>query len=89
MNSQVFLKEPSAELQGQSERRKGYARELLKQALVKARGLGIDLALVVCDAVNTASERTIRGNGGRQIEDFVEPDGNVIRRFWIETGSGQ
>jgi predicted acetyltransferase len=43
--------------------------------------------LVVCDAVNTASERTIRKNGGLEDSEHVEEDGNVIRRFWIETGS--
>ena len=70
-----------------SERRKGFASELLQQALQKAGELGIEQALVVCDAVNTASERTIRKNGGLEDSEYVEEDGNVIRRFWIETGS--
>ncbi|WP_342420445.1 GNAT family N-acetyltransferase [Paenibacillus sp. FSL E2-0178] len=68
-----------------SERRQGYASELLKQALLKAAELGIEKALVVCDAVNTASERTIRKNGGVEDSEYIEEDGNVIRRFWIET----
>ncbi|AIQ55681.1 GNAT family N-acetyltransferase [Paenibacillus borealis] len=68
-----------------SERRQGYASELLKQALLKAGELGIEKALVVCDAVNTASERTIRKNGGIEDSEYIEEDGNVIRRFWIET----
>lgn len=70
-----------------SERRKGYASELLRQALLKAGELGIEKALIVCDAVNTASERTIRRNGGLEDRSYTEADGNIIRRFWIETGS--
>lgn len=68
-----------------SERRKGLATELLRQALLKAGGLGIPRALVVCDDSNIASERTIRRNGGVEDNSYVEEDGNVIRRFWIET----
>ena len=68
-----------------SARRRGYATELLKQALVQAAELGIDKALVICDAVNTASEKTIRKNGGVQDQSYTEEDGNVIHRFWIET----
>lgn len=68
-----------------SQRRKGYATELLRQALLKAGELGIEKALVVCDDVNIASERTIRRNGGREDNPYTEEDGNVIRRFWIET----
>ncbi|WP_405106039.1 GNAT family N-acetyltransferase [Paenibacillus sp. FSL K6-1217] len=70
-----------------SARRQGYASELLKQALHKAGELGIEQALVVCDAANTASERTIRRNGGIEDKETIEADGNVIRRFWIRTPS--
>lgn len=68
-----------------SARRQGYASELLRQALIKAGDLGIERALVVCDAVNTASERTIRKNGGIEDHEYIEKDGNVIRRFWLDT----
>ncbi|MFC3750317.1 GNAT family N-acetyltransferase [Paenibacillus sp. GCM10012306] len=66
-------------------RRKGYATELLKQALVKAQELGIDKALVLCDAVNTGSAKTIANNDGAEDEPYTEEDGNVVRRFWIQT----
>jgi predicted acetyltransferase len=66
-----------------SERRKGYAVKLLSQALHKAGELGIDRALVVCDAANVASEKTIRANGGIEDSSFTEEDGNIIKRFWI------
>lgn len=65
-------------------RRRGYATRLLALALEQCRGLGIQRALVVCDSDNAASERTIVRNGGVRDEDYVESDGNVIRRFWID-----
>ncbi|MGD2274380.1 GNAT family N-acetyltransferase [Bacillus wiedmannii] len=67
-----------------SERRKGYATKLLELSLEKMKELNITKALVVCDEVNTASEKTILHNGGLRDDDFIEEDGNVVRRFWIE-----
>ncbi|HDR7895352.1 GNAT family N-acetyltransferase [Bacillus pacificus] len=67
-----------------SERRKGYATKLLALSLEKAKQLNITKALVVCDEVNTASEKTILHNGSLRDDDFTEEDGNVVRRFWIE-----
>jgi len=66
-----------------SERRKGYATQILALSLLKAKELGIDKALVVCDATNLASERTILKNGGLADESFVEEDGNIVNRYWI------
>jgi len=66
-----------------SERQKGYATKLLALALHKTKELGIPKALVVCDATNIGSERTIRNNGGVEDVDFIEEDGNVLKRFWI------
>ncbi|MGE7880412.1 GNAT family N-acetyltransferase [Bacillus sp. NPDC094077] len=67
-----------------SERRKGYATKLLELSLEKTKDLNIKKALVVCDEVNTASEKTILHNGGLRDEDYIEEDGNIVRRFWIE-----
>jgi predicted acetyltransferase len=67
-----------------SERRKGYATKLLALSLGKAKELGIAKVLVVCDESNVASERTILKNGGIPDTVFVEEDGNVVKRFWIE-----
>ncbi|MGQ0514617.1 GNAT family N-acetyltransferase, partial [Bacillus sp. D-CC] len=53
-------------------------------SLEKTRELNIEKVLVVCDEVNTASEKTILHNGGVRDDDFTEEDGNVVRRFWIE-----
>lgn len=67
-----------------TERRNGYATVLLSLALEKAKALGINKVLVVCDEGNVASEKTILKNGGIQDSSYVEESGNVIKRFWIE-----
>lgn len=68
-----------------TERQKGYATKLLAMALEKTQGLGIKKVLVVCDEGNIASEKTILNNGGIPDTIFTEEDGNVVKRFWIET----
>ena len=66
------------------ERWKGYATKLLELSLIEAKKLGINDVLVVCDAGNVGSERTIIKNGGRPDTDYIEEDGNVIKRYWIK-----
>ncbi|MFC3345398.1 GNAT family N-acetyltransferase [Paenibacillus abyssi] len=66
------------------ERRKGYATRLLAFSLEEAKKLGINKVLVVCDAHNIASKKTILKNGGVPDSDYIEEDGNIINRFWIE-----
>jgi predicted acetyltransferase len=66
-----------------SERKKGYATELLKLALLKAKDLGITKALLTCDKDNLGSSKTITKNGGiLASEDIV--DGVEIQRYWVE-----
>ncbi len=67
-----------------SARQKGYAKKLLTLSLEKLKELGVTKVLIVCDEWNIASEKTILYNGGRRDEDFIEENGNVIRRYWIE-----
>jgi predicted acetyltransferase len=67
-----------------SERQKGYATKLLKLSLEKAKELGINKVLVVCDANNIASEKTILNNNGIRDEDYIKEDGVVIKRYWID-----
>lgn len=67
-----------------SQRRKGYATAILEQSLQKTRELGLNRVLVVCDKGNIGSEKTIVKNGGVFESEFIEEDGNVVRRFWIE-----
>ncbi|WP_070119365.1 GNAT family N-acetyltransferase [Bacillus marinisedimentorum] len=67
-----------------SERRKGYATRLLALSLEKAGEIGIGKVLVVCDEDNIASAKTIQNNGGVPDDDYVEEDGNIVKRFWID-----
>jgi predicted acetyltransferase len=67
-----------------SERRKGYATKLLALTLDKTKELGIQKVLVVCDEGNVASEKTILNNGGIPDTSYVEEDGNIVKRFWIQ-----
>jgi len=61
-----------------SERRKGYAKEMLRQSLEEARKLGLDKVLVTCETDNIASAKTIQSNGG-VLEDTRENK----QRYWI------
>ncbi|HEY1761486.1 MAG TPA: GNAT family N-acetyltransferase [Acidimicrobiales bacterium] len=66
-------------------RRKGYATEILRQALVVIRAEGVDAVLVTCDEDNVASARTIERNGG--VFDSISPPScgevETVRRYWI------
>lgn len=67
-----------------SERRKGYAKEMLKAALVLCREIGIDKVMITCAADNVGSERTILANGGVYEYTVHEPKKNTyLKRFWI------
>lgn len=68
-----------------SERRKGYATEMLRQCLEKAKRAGLVRVMVSCDKNNLGSERTILANGGVfQCEVTAEGENEPIKRFWIE-----
>ncbi len=66
-----------------SERRKGHAKEMLRQALEIYRGRGIGKVLVTCYVGNTASEKTILANGGVFERETGDSSGHSIKRFWI------
>lgn len=66
-----------------SERRKGYATEMLALALTAAKKLGLSRVLITCDKSNIASARTILKNGG-VLENEILYDGEIVQRYWIE-----
>jgi predicted acetyltransferase len=66
-----------------SQRRRGYAIKMLRQALVVARSMGIDEALLMCDENNIASARVIERCGGELDSVVVAQDGSRLRRYWI------
>ena len=71
-----------------SERRKGYASEMLKQMLSICKSHGDSKVLVTCDKSNVASRKTIIKNGGVLENEIELDDGSggteTIQRYWIE-----
>ena len=67
-----------------SERRKGYATEMLRLALKKCKALGIEKALVTCDKNNVASAGTILKNNGAHENEVSDDKGRIMQRYWIE-----
>jgi predicted acetyltransferase len=67
-----------------SQRRRGYATELLRQGVIVGRSLGIDDVLVICDDDNAASARVIEHGGGvlEKVTDG-EHDDPLQRHYWI------
>ncbi len=65
-----------------SARGRGFATEALGRTLSVAHDRGLERVLLVADAENTASRRTIERNGGR-FENEVEHEGNILQRFWL------
>ena len=68
-----------------SERRKGYAREILRQALEVLKAHGIKRALVTCSDDNVGSIRTIEAHGG-VLENKAPRHGTtgLTHRYWIQ-----
>ncbi len=67
----------------ESERRKGYATEMLKLGLEKCKDLGLEKVLVTCNKENLGSAKTILNNNG-VFENEMQDGDNVFKRFWIE-----
>ena len=65
------------------ERRKGYASEMIRLALIECRKLGIDRVLMTCDKDNVGSVKSIIKNGGVLENEFVNSDGVTEQRYWI------
>lgn len=67
-----------------SERRKGYATEMLRLCLPHCKPIGLERVLISCDDSNEASRRTILANGGVYERTVYEPEEAVnLERYWI------
>lgn len=67
-----------------SERRKGYAKEMLRLTLPFCREIGLDKVLIACEPDNPASRRTILANGGVYECIVHEPGEDIdLERYWI------
>lgn len=71
-----------------SERKKGYAKEMLKLVLEKCKDFKIDKVLITCDRDNVASAKVIIANGGvleNEVEDGIGfTKSGIIQRYWIQ-----
>lgn len=69
-----------------SYRGRGYATEMLRQAIPICRSLGIGKALVTCDYNNVASQKVVEACGG-VLEGTIDcsESGVPKRRYWIDT----
>ena len=66
-----------------SERRKGYATEMIRLGLIECQKLGIKKVLIACNQDNIGSRKSIINNGG-VLENEVEIDGEILQRYWID-----
>lgn len=66
-----------------SERRKGYATEMIRLALIECKKLGMKKVLITCDRDNIGSAKSIVNNGGILENEFVNSDGEIEQRYWI------
>ena len=67
-----------------SERRKGYATQMLAEILSVCRGMELGRVLVTCLQKNEASRRVILKNGGVYESVVYEPRQNILlERYWI------
>ena len=66
------------------ERRRGYAKEMLRLVLPFCKGLGLDRVLITCAVSNEGSRRTILSNGGVYESTVHEPEEDIdLERYWI------
>ena len=67
-----------------SERRKGYATELIRLALIECKKLGINKVLITCNKDNIGSAKSIIKNGGILENEIIDSDGELLQRYWID-----
>ena len=68
-----------------SERRKGYATQMLRLVLPECKALGIERVLVCCLQGNVGSRKTILHNGGVYESTVYEAEKDVLlERYWID-----
>jgi len=65
-------------------RRRGFATEILGQALTVARAEGIDRILITCDRHNDGSIKVIERHGGHLEDIGPIPGDTPKRRCWID-----
>lgn len=68
-----------------SERRKGYAKWMLKSVLPFCKEIGLNKVLITCLEDNEASRRTIISQGGVfERKTYIEDTDEILERYWIK-----
>ena len=68
-----------------SERKKGYAMQMLRLVLPECKSRGINRILICCVRGNEGSRRTILNNGGKyESTVYLEERGVYLERYWID-----
>ncbi len=67
-----------------SERKKGYATEMIRLALEECKKLGIYEVLMVCYKDNIGSQKSIIKNGGVLENEIPAENGKIDQRYWIK-----
>lgn len=67
-----------------SERRKGYASDMLSQVICFAKKLGLQKVMLGCYSDNTASVKVIEKCGGKLFETKPYLDGKPMRVYFID-----
>ncbi len=65
------------------ERRKGYAVQMLRQALAFTREIGLEKVMLGCYCDNTTSKRTMEACGAKWTETKPYTDGKMMDIYWI------
>ena len=66
-----------------SERRKGYATQMIKLALEECKKMGMERVLMVCYKDNIGSRKSIQKNGGILENEVIAENGKIDQRYWI------
>ncbi len=72
-----------------SERRKGYATEMIRLALEECKKIGIDRVLMVCYKDNIGSRKSIINNGGVLENELPAEDGKMTKDIIVITPTGE
>ena len=69
-----------------SERRKGVATAMLKEALPFCKSIGLERVMIACEPNNPGSRGTILNNGGVYWRTVHMDDENIdLEQYWVET----
>lgn len=69
-----------------SERRKGIATAMLREALPFCKSIGLEQVMIACEPTNPGSRGTILNNGGKYWRTVhFEPEDIDLEHYWVQT----